>query len=344
MENGSIWQKMKRWLPGILISVIAFSVVINLSNWADLKTAFTGIQAKYLLFAGLILIISLLLRAQCWRTLLKNKATLWQTFKVLNVGYLINNVFPFRAGEIGRAIFMGQITNLGAFHVLSTIVLERSFDLIFAAILLLITLPLALGLDWAKPLALSALILVLFALILLFLVAKNNQVVSSWIRKIGARWVFVDKYLLPRIDSLLNGLSVLTDFKLFSLSVFWMVLVWMTAIITDYILLLPFEPDSQIWWAAFMMGVLSVGVAIPSAPAALGVYEASVVAALSILGVSYSNALAYGIIVHFFSFAFTGFFGLIGLAQEGKSLSTILEDIRFSKSVSDVTADGSGQE
>jgi hypothetical protein len=60
-------------------------------------------------------------------------------------------------------------------HVLSTIVIERAFDLAMAAILLLTTLPLALGMAWARPVAIITLVVVISGLIALYLVARNNE-------------------------------------------------------------------------------------------------------------------------------------------------------------------------
>jgi glycosyltransferase 2 family protein len=73
--------------------------------------------------------------------------------------------------------------------------------------------------------------------------------------------------------------------------------------------------------------VLAMGVAIPAAPSALGVFEASIVAALAILGVT-EGALGYAILMHIFQFALTGVFGFWALFQEGRSLTSIFGEIQ----------------
>ena len=70
-----------------------------------------------------------------------------------------------------------------------------------------------------------------------------------------------------------------------------------------------------------------MGVALPSAPAALGVFEASIVGALSILGVS-AGALGFALLMHLFQFVITAILGIIGLIQEGRSISSLLSDVR----------------
>jgi uncharacterized membrane protein YbhN (UPF0104 family) len=90
-----------------------------------------------------------------------------------------------------------------------------------------------------------------------------------------------------------------------------------------YIMLLPLVPEIAFWQAAFVESVLALGVAVPSAPAALGVYEAAMVGGLSILGVPHSIALGYAILMHFLQFALTGIIGLWGLFREGQSLGKL---------------------
>ena len=43
--------------------------------------------------------------------LLQNKAPYRRVFLTLNQGYLLNNIFPFRLGELGRAFLLSQATN-----------------------------------------------------------------------------------------------------------------------------------------------------------------------------------------------------------------------------------------
>jgi uncharacterized membrane protein YbhN (UPF0104 family) len=116
------------------------------------------------------------------------------------IGYLLNNVFPLRAGELGRALIMGRSSKLGPLHVLSTIVIERAFDLIMAAALLLSTLPLALSMDWARPVALGTLAVVILGLIFLFFIARNSEKVMIWVDRLAERWPWLEKYVVPRIE------------------------------------------------------------------------------------------------------------------------------------------------
>jgi glycosyltransferase 2 family protein len=326
-SRSPVWRNVRRWLPGVLISFIAIAALFQLSNWEDISLAFTALQPLNVAVAFLLIVISLGTRAMAWVVLLERRATLSKAFFTINLGYLLNNLFPLRAGEIGRALFMGRSTGVSPLHVLSTIVIERAFDLAMAAILLLTTLPLALGMTWARPVAIITLVVVISGLIALYLVARNNETVLGWIQRLGQRWSFVEKQVVPRIGSLLSGLSVLKRPSQFFLSFFWIALSWAIWVIVYWIMLLTIAPEAPFWWAIFVNAVLAMGVAIPAAPSALGVFEASIVAALALLGVT-EGALGYAILMHIIQFALTGVFGFWALLQEGRSLTSIFGEIQ----------------
>jgi glycosyltransferase 2 family protein len=329
----SLWRDARRWLPGVLISLVALFVLFQLAhwNWADLIQSWAAFQWSTLAAIVVLTLLSLLTRAMLWRTLLKERATVSQSFFIINIGYMLNNLFPLRAGEIGRAVFMGSATRLSPFHVLSTIVIERAFDLVMAAILTLITLPLALGQDWMRPVATVTLLLVVSLLVVLFLMARYRDRVRQIALRIGARSAFVQKWVIPQVNALLEGLEALTDVRRFLTALLWVVLCWTLWVSIYYVGILSIAPGAPLWWGMFTDAILALGVAIPSAPAALGVFEASMVAALTILGVAYAPALAYAFLMHFIQFVTTAILGFWGLGREGKSIGNLWSEIRLSK-------------
>jgi glycosyltransferase 2 family protein len=321
------WRSVRRWLPGVIISLVALVVVFQLSNWQDIGLAFSALRPGSLAIAILLTTISLGTRAMGWAVLLEHRPTLSKAFFTINLGYLLNNILPLRAGEFGRALYMGRSTGISPLHVLSTIVIERMFDLVMAAALLLTTLPLALGMVWARPVAIATLVIVISALVAMYLVARHNEKVLAWIHRLGEKWPIVERLIVPRIGSILSGLSVLRRPSQFFLSFFWIALSWALWVVVYWIMLLTIAPEAPLWWAVFVNAVLAMGIAIPSAPSALGVFEAAIVGALAILGVT-EGALGYAILMHLFQFGLTGIFGFLALLQAGRSISTIFGEIQ----------------
>jgi uncharacterized protein (TIRG00374 family) len=262
-------------------------------------------------------------RGKVWQVILGKDATFKQSFFGISEGYFLNNVLPFRAGELARSFFVGRSTGKGTFYVLSTIVIERAFDLAFAAVYVIVTLPFLPGMDWIKPIATIALILVFAALMILFLVARNKDKVLGWLNKISKPNKVV-KFILPRIENIIDGFALLANPSQFFLSLLWVGINWLVWTATYYLAVSAVIPSAPIWWGIFLTGVMAMGVAIPSAPSALGVYEASFVAAIAILGGQTGTALAYAIILHLLAFSFSAVFGIWALVREGLGFSKIL--------------------
>jgi uncharacterized protein (TIRG00374 family) len=314
-----------------LISAIAIYAIFKFVQFQDLKAAFAKASWQFILIVFTLDVLSMMVRGIAWQSILGNRVSWKQSFFGVSEGYFLNNIFPLRAGEIGRSVFVGKSSGLGTFHVLSTIVIERAFDIAFAAILLLVTLPLVVGMSWVKTVAFTALFIVVAALVGLFLVARNQHKVAGWVEKLGDRWKFVAKHITPQISKLLNGLSALTNPKQFLISLFWIAVTWAMWILIYDVMVWQVIPDAPIWSGAFVGSLLALGVAIPSAPAAIGVYEASIVAAVVILGGAESTALAVALIMHMLQFLSSAIFGLWGLARDGQNLSTIYSRLQSQK-------------
>ncbi|HZW03665.1 MAG TPA: lysylphosphatidylglycerol synthase transmembrane domain-containing protein, partial [Anaerolineaceae bacterium] len=282
-----------------------------------------------------ITLLFLIVRAFAWRILLNGKATAGQTFLAINEGYLLNNILPLRAGEIGRAFFLGRSAGINPFHVLSTIVIERAFDMVIAAALMLATLPLALGMEDSLGVVLVVMVIVLIGLLVLFLMARNQDWVNRQATRYGQRWPLIERFVLPQIKALLEGLSALNNPLLFFGSFGLIALSWLLAVTEYYILLLPFAPDAPFWWGIFTDATLALGIAVPSAPGSLGVFEAAIVGALAVLGVSRSQALAYAITLHVLQYVITGVIGVYGLVREGQSLDSLLAQLKMRRERAD---------
>ncbi|MHB8114707.1 MAG: lysylphosphatidylglycerol synthase transmembrane domain-containing protein [Bellilinea sp.] len=328
----TVWKKSRRWLPGVFISLVAFFFVARVTQWQELGPALRRFSLGYIGVMVLLTLVFLLIRAGVSRVLLSGRPKLSEAFWAINQGYLLNNILPFRLGEIGRAVLLGQQTNLPAAQILSSIIIERALDIAIAATMLLSTLPLALEMTWAKPVAIIMLAVVAAGMASLFLMARHHLKVSAWVDKLGIRWKFVGKWVAPQVRSLLTGLTALTDLRQFILALLLLLASWAIAIGVYYVGLLAIAPTVPIWWGVFTDAVLALGIAIPSAPAALGTFEAATVGALTILGIDQTTGLAYAITLHFMQILVTGALGLVGLMRQGRSISSLFLDLQNRKS------------
>lgn len=319
--------KVLRWLPGVLISAIAIYAVIRFTHGQDFGTAIRSVKPWFIIFQVVISVLTLLTRAQAWRTILGKRVKLKTCFFGISEGYLLNNLFPLRAGEIGRALFVGRSSGLGTLHILSTILIERAFDIFFAASILLLTLSKVVEAGWIKPVAFTAFFVVIAGLVFLFLISVNREKFQSWLQGKNFHSGFINNRILPQVNKVMDGLSALVHPGQFFLSLFWIGINWGIWVVMYYVSVAQIVPDAPLWWGGFIGSVLALGVAIPAAPASVGVYEAAVMGAFAVLGVSGSSGLAYAIVLHLVQIVVTTTFGLWGMIRDGRSLSSLLASV-----------------
>lgn len=323
MKN--FWKSARRWLPGALISLVIVAILAFTVDWASVAAAFTAVDWRFIVLHGLLYFASLGSRAAASRVLLENRPTFGQSFAAMMQGYLLNNVLPFRLGELGRAYLLGRKTGGSMFFTLPAIVIERAYDLAFAAMIVIGALPFVLTeVEWARPVAFWTLGLVAAALLSLHFVARFRRRLLALAERLLSSLRFADR-ILPRLDLFLDGLSVLTSAPRFLLSLAWMAASWFFIAATQVALLRGFLPDAPPLYGIFALGLSAFGGAIPSAPAGLGVYEGAIVVALAVFGVPSGVALAFAVTHHVAHVLYSGVAGMVAFARDGESLMSVYD-------------------
>lgn len=317
-----------RWLPGIVITALAIWLLSRMINWGEFLAALGRIPVWLIVLTVFIYLVTMVLRALAWQFLLQRQISAPRTVLTLNEGYLFNNILPFRMGELARAFLMGRQTRRGTFYVLSTIVVERSYDMAIAASLLLLTLPLALNMEWARPVTTLLLVIIVAGLLAVYLAARHRERVEGLVDRLAGRWGWVRRWVVPQVHSILSGFSVLTRFEFFAGSLGLLVSSWVLSILRDWFLIRAFVPDAPLWWAALGISASNIAGAIPSMMASLGTFELGAVGALTLVGMSEEHILAYAIIMHIIHLIFSSLIGAFGLSREGQTFSELYAEIR----------------
>lgn len=318
---------LRSMLPGLLISVLAIFVLSRFVNLAELQEAFALADFRWIPLVILPFIGTVFARTKAWRTLLEDESTMTDSFFALNQGYLLNNILPFRLGELGRALILSERSGLSFWRVFPTIVVERVFDVGFAALLIVISLPYILDADWALSASRVALFLVFIGFSVLFVIARNPKLIETVIRRITNAWPNIQAWILKKLGSFQQGLASLRNTRRFAQVAFWLSLAWFFNLLWYLILQRAFFPEVNWIWATMTMGAGSLGVAIPSSPGYIGVLEGTIVAAFSLFGVDPAVSLAYAIVGHALYFVVTGILGAVGFSQQGNSLGRIYSSL-----------------
>src|SRR5262249_22040115 len=125
-------------------------------------------------------LLSILVRAQRWRVLLRpmGGVELYPALAATAIGFGASSVLPFRLGELLRPALLGRRAGVGISAALSSVVLERLFDM-----LLVIRCFLAVALAYPIPRAMrqAAWVLALAAVVgfVVLLVMQRNRALAD---------------------------------------------------------------------------------------------------------------------------------------------------------------------
>src|SRR5829696_46585 len=291
---------VKRWLPGALISILLIAAILYFVDLRAMVDAMRTANYGLLLVAFAIGFLWLAVRTIVWRTLLRNRASYSDVFWTIGEGYLLNNFLPFRLGEIGRAFLLSRKSDMQFMEILPTIVIERAVDLGFSAAIFLTALPFVVGSEGSGSIGIIVGVVVVLGLVLLYVLARNNQWALNLFQKLSARWPSLQRFSGSFLEPFFAGLSVLTDGWLFLRFLFWMAINWGIAIFSYYLIIRAFFPQAELVWGMFGFG-----------------------GAVALLTGDESRALAVALTGRLYNYVNSLTIGGIGLLREGQTLSGV---------------------
>ena len=315
-----------RYLPGILISILAIFFLSRFVNLKDLIASFQIFTVADVLVLTVILVCSLAARGMAWKTFFNNMS-FRDGFLIINEGYLLNNLIP-RSGEIARIFITNSITKNDSFQVAAAIFFERAVDLLIAAGMFLSTMSLVLELQWLRSTATWIMVVFTLLLIMILLIAYFSPTIETFIREKKFKNELIETRVKPIILRAIQGLTTISQPRKLLPAFVWIIVTWCFWVLMLYYAILRLSPGAPIWWALFTEGIIALGIALPAAPANLGVYEGTIVFALSVFGISRDSALGAAILMHIIQIAITIIFGLAGLFIHDFKISSIIEKIR----------------
>ncbi|MCH7587938.1 MAG: flippase-like domain-containing protein [Chloroflexi bacterium] len=309
--------KAGRFLIGIVISVLGLVVVFWGVQPERMLTVLSKATVGYLLPAELVLIAGLAARAISWRILLAEKLPLRKVFDVINIGYLLNAILPFRIGEVGRAYLISRDQAIGAPKIFGTIVVERFLDISVSFSALLVVLPSIVNPEWTSNLLFGVGIGIILLIGGSLTLLRGRQSILRIMQRFSK---FGLQRLVGVTEDFISGIEAFGRPKLILRAAFWNFIAWTCFWLQLWFLLNFIGAPGAIPVLLFVSGVIAFGVALPSSPGAIGVFEFAAVAGFLIMGYARETALSVAIVWHVLLLANTALFGGWALAREGSSI------------------------
>lgn len=318
--------RLLQWILPLSISVLAIWFIARQIDADQMREAFSRVSLENILTVLGLFFLGQLLRAGAWKVMLGPNYNLKTAFFSMNAGYLLNNILPFRLGEIGRGLLLtGSGVNRGSFmEVFASIMTERVLDVFLAAMFVLVTLPLLVESHTLGTIAVIAFFITLAGMLIAGLAAANRKRLLDWASSKVPNQSWVNRWFLPRVDQILVGFQFFTKPLRMMNAFLLLALSWLTAMGEIYVLQQVLAPRGQLWWSAFVVAAGAFAMALPSAPAGIGVYEAATVSAFALVGVMQSTSIVIAIILHFVQTVISSGLGLLGLSMMGKNLGDLV--------------------
>jgi len=302
-------RNLQRWLfwLGLAISAIFLFLAFRKINYQALWATLTETRLWWLIPGLAIYFTSMWMRTWRWQYLLNpiKKVSAGVLFPIIFIGYMGNNVFPLRMGEILRTVVLKRREDVAISASLATIVVERIFDAVVIVGFVLLNLSqltalpgtesiLQLGslATWAA--LVFALGLIVFILVAIFPKTTMRILHSLFNKLLPKPW---RQPVMDITDRFLEGLMSLRSPKDALMILITSILVWLLETGLYWSVNRAFGLDLNLGQLMLLNGAVNMVLLIPAAPGGLGTFDAAGRAMLQAFGIAAEPALGYTLVL-----------------------------------------------
>ncbi len=325
--------KVKKRLMQALGLAISAAMLVYLFYKIDIATLATALKrANYWwLIPNIVLImVTMIFRAYRWEHMIRpiKKISFSRLFSITMIGFMANNVLPFRLGEFVRAYSLASKEKVSKSASLATIFVERIvFDLlallaIFGIVLLISPLIIS------REIKIGAIVTIVTGLVGLILTLylstrgqRDSRILKALLRLFPGR-------MRPAIERttarFATGMEFMRDWR----RVFWVTyhtfMIWAIMGLSNYFVLLAFGWSHLPLAASFViLVVVSILITVPASPGFVGVYHYGTVLSLGFYGIGKEAALSCALVMHATQYLVITLVGFYYLRREHLSLRQI---------------------
>lgn len=313
---------------GLLVSIVFLGFAFSRLEPAEVLDAMREVNPLPVLVGAAFYFTAVSMISLRWQFLLRalRPVPLARLIPLVCIGYMGNNVYPFRTGEALRLWLLQRNEQIPAARATATVIVERIFDglvmlsFILAGLVMLdVSSPeVEAVLSFAGPLFLVALA------VFFFLAAKPDALrwlVGRVTRLLPGKLAGMVSHLSEEFIEGLAGLRSPSDL---AGTVIASYLSWMLEAVVYWIVSFAFDFNLSYQGALLVVGVVNLAGLIPASPGQIGVFEYFVSTVLISLGVATSApATAYALVVHLTIWLPVTLVGFYFLARQGLNWNAI---------------------
>jgi len=328
---------MKKWQfwIGVLISIVFIWLALRGMRLEEFWDAVKQANYIWLVPGVAVYFVGVWVRAWRWHYLLGpiKKISTKTMFPITTIGYMGNNIYPARAGEVLRAVILKRREGVSVSASLATIIVERIFDGVVMLAFVFVNLPELAKLTGSsgfvgniQQVAVIGMGVFLGALAVFIVAAMFPQTTAK-----AGLWTiehFTPKRLHTRIISVMNkfldGLASLRSPFNVLMVFFTSVIIWLLETGKYWFVMHAFNFSVSFFALMLMNGIVNLATTIPSAPGYIGTFDAPGIAVLSAYGVERSTAAGYTLVLHVALWLPITLLGAYYLTREGIKWSDTL--------------------
>ena len=315
----------KLWL-GLLISAIFLWLALR---GLHLQAVWATIQhGNYLWLVPSVTVYFIAVWARTWRWQYMLRPlkfiSIRRLFPVVVIGYMGNNVYPFRAGEVLRSYVLRRRESVAMSASMATVIVERVFDGLVMLIFVFAALPLApLPSDNIRTIVIVASVFFFSALLLFLALAAMPK------RAFGFAQIVINAFaptrlrqpLLAMTSRFLEGLESLRSFRMVIMIFITSIIIWLLETVKYWFVMHAFDFEVTFFALMLMNGVVNLATTLPSAPGYVGTFDAPGIAVLTMYGVDDATAIAYTLVLHAALWLPVTLLGIYYMVREGMGWS-----------------------
>jgi glycosyltransferase 2 family protein len=308
-----------RFFLSIFISLLFLYLAIRNVDFGVVAQSFKNISVKYLFFGLASQFASLFCRAYLWKDILsfEKKVQYRHSFEALMIGYMGNNILPFRMGEAMSAYALGKKEGISRTLAFASIILVRLIDL-FTLLLFFLALVFMMQLkEWVILSGMTVSLFLVLAVLFLYVLASGFLQLPT--RLYNALLPFIPERFTGTVEriaaSFVKGIKLIRNFRQSLWLLLSSLLAWILWTSILYFGLKAFHLDLP-WTASLLLSVVvNIGVMIPSSPGFIGVFQYLCIISLAFFDVPKEIALSFSFLVHTIQYVPTTALGWLYLTQ-----------------------------
>jgi hypothetical protein len=305
-----------RFIAGFAISALCMYLALRGTDLSEVLSILSKINFIYLVPTTVLLLLAFFIRAMRWRYLLASVKSIPtpSLFASTMIGFMANNVLPFRAGEFVRAYSIARNENISLSSSLASLVIERLFDgmsisLFFLPLFFVIPLP-----AW--------LVNINYLLLSVYALGAGGAAVLIWVGRREFSWLARRRWE-GVFRNFTAGLEVCRNGKEISASAVLSLAHWFAIAAYYYLLFLAFGFSLSFLAAIALVVIVGIGIMLPAAPGYVGNFQYFTVLGLAIFSIPPDQALAYSLVAHAGQFVPVTLVGLFYFFRQSAGLSDL---------------------